>query len=279
MRKKESISMTDSIAETTETQEARPENTPVTGGARDPATGKFPKGRSGNPGGRPKVEGRIRKLAQKHSSAAIKRLAELMESKNERVAVAACEAMLDRGIGKPRQAVEISTDPERPPPQFGISFALGGPGNPLSPEEAKAAEAAPGSEFGVEVSGDLGAPGELEADESPLALPHASQSVRVEPPRLPPDPARPNAVTIDQHDGAVWASLVAAAAGVSMPEPSRAQSAAKHQAALESRRREHQERNEEENQRTREAARAREMRKAGEYDRPIPTPSQRSNAT
>ena len=227
--------------------------------AGDAKPWQFQKGKSGNAGGRPKVEGRIRKLAQKHSSAAIKRLAELMGSKNERVAVAACEAMLDRGIGKPRQAVEISTDPERPPPQFGISFAYGGPGNPLSPEEAEALPSTTEPD-GIEVSGDSGDLGESEAGaqtDSPLSLPLASKGSRIEPPRLAPDPERPDAVVIDQHDGAVWASLVSAAAGVPMPSQTRSPGLAKRQEDLARRRREHQERNEAERQAALEAARTR----------------------
>jgi hypothetical protein len=262
------MSVTDFTDEPNDTESTKPENRPLSGG-RDPSTGKFIKGKSGNDGGRPKMEVRVRELAQKHSPAAIKRLAELMYSENERVAVAACDALLDRGIGKPRQAVEISTDPERPPPQFGISFALGGPGNPLSPEEQNAAALPRTSEpDGVEVSGDMGDPGDFEADVTPLSLPQPNSSTPwVEPPRVIPDPARPEAVVIDQHDGAVWASLMSAAAGVSMPEPSETRAhSARSREALEARQREHAERNERERQAAREAAKVREqkMRERGE---------------
>ena len=70
----------------------------------------FAKGRSGNPGGRPKVEGEIRELAQKHGPDALKRLVELMKSENERVAVAAAQVILDRAYGKPQQALQIDGD-------------------------------------------------------------------------------------------------------------------------------------------------------------------------
>jgi hypothetical protein len=46
-------------------------------------------------------------LARKYGKRAVRRLAQLMRSKNERVAVAvaAAQALLDRGFGKPAQAV------------------------------------------------------------------------------------------------------------------------------------------------------------------------------
>lgn len=52
---------------------------------------------------------KIRELAQQHCPRAIERLAELIDSPDERVAVAASTAMLDRGIGKPMQAVEVTS--------------------------------------------------------------------------------------------------------------------------------------------------------------------------
>jgi hypothetical protein len=68
----------------------------------------FPKGVSGNPGGRSKALDEIRQLAQEHSKDAIKRLAEWMLSDNPKASVAAAQALLDRGYGKPTQAVEMS---------------------------------------------------------------------------------------------------------------------------------------------------------------------------
>lgn len=72
-----------------------------------PTSGRFKKGQSGNPGGRPKLEGEIRDLAQKHGPAALNRLVELMSSVNERVAVIAAQAVLDRAYGKPAQALQL----------------------------------------------------------------------------------------------------------------------------------------------------------------------------
>jgi hypothetical protein len=68
----------------------------------------FEKGKSGNPGGRPKENEEIKALAIKHCPKAIERLAVLMDDENSRTAVAACTAMLDRGLGKPAQSIEHS---------------------------------------------------------------------------------------------------------------------------------------------------------------------------
>jgi hypothetical protein len=91
--------VSDITEQTTSTPEEGAENNP---GSR---RGGFVKGISGNPGGRPKVEGEIRNLARKFSRTAIRRLAQLMKSKNERVAVAAATALLDRAWGRPAQAL------------------------------------------------------------------------------------------------------------------------------------------------------------------------------
>jgi Family of unknown function (DUF5681) len=76
--------------------------------------GRFQKGQSGNPGGRPKLEGEIRDLAQRHGNAALKRLVQLMGAKNERVAVAAAHAILDRACGKPAQGIHLKGDGNLP---------------------------------------------------------------------------------------------------------------------------------------------------------------------
>jgi hypothetical protein len=91
--------VTNITEQTTSTPEEGAENNP---GSR---RGGFVKGISGNPGGRPKVEGEIRNLARKYSRTAIRRLAQLVKSKNERVAVAAATALLDRAWGRPAQAL------------------------------------------------------------------------------------------------------------------------------------------------------------------------------
>src|SRR5262249_38584263 len=85
-------------------------------------TGKgFVPGRSGNRGGRPKQSGDVRDLARVHTLAAITTLAEIMRSgRSDGARVLAAQALLDRGWGKPTQAVNlgpVDSDPrpgERP---------------------------------------------------------------------------------------------------------------------------------------------------------------------
>ena len=67
----------------------------------------FPKGVSGNPGGRPKVLGDVQELAREQSPQAIDTLAEIMSNEKAPPAarVAAANALLDRGYGKPTQPI------------------------------------------------------------------------------------------------------------------------------------------------------------------------------
>lgn len=64
------------------------------------------KGQSGNPGGYSKEHASLKKLFQENSAAAISRLIGLVHSDDERIALAAAEACLNRGYGKPVQALE-----------------------------------------------------------------------------------------------------------------------------------------------------------------------------
>jgi hypothetical protein len=69
------------------------------------SSGKFIKGYSGNLSGRTKSDHSIRDLARTYSTAAIKTLAEIASNPNssDNSRVAACNAILDRGFGKPMQ--------------------------------------------------------------------------------------------------------------------------------------------------------------------------------
>ena len=76
---------------------------------------KFRKGQSGNPGGRPKVLGEVQELARQYAPKAIVELARLaLKAKNETVRIAAIRELLDRGYGRPRQAMELSVPADNP---------------------------------------------------------------------------------------------------------------------------------------------------------------------
>jgi len=66
---------------------------------------RFEKGKSGNPGGRPKGEGEVKELARAFTSEAVERLADWMRSDNAKASVAASTALLDRGWGRPSKEI------------------------------------------------------------------------------------------------------------------------------------------------------------------------------
>lgn len=74
------------------------------------ARGKFAPGVSGNPGGRPGVSREVREAAQAYSLQAIETLAAIMLNYASRDLdrIAAADKILDRAIGKPAQAVELT---------------------------------------------------------------------------------------------------------------------------------------------------------------------------
>ena len=67
----------------------------------------FPPGQSGNPAGRKAEIGPLKAKAREHTDAALDTLVKALRSKNERTRVAAAEAILDRGWGRPTQHHEI----------------------------------------------------------------------------------------------------------------------------------------------------------------------------
>jgi hypothetical protein len=71
-------------------------------------------GRSGNPTGHSGLYGEAVSLARHAAPAAVKRLIELMSSDDERVASVACNSLLDRAFGKPRE-YDPKTEPADTP--------------------------------------------------------------------------------------------------------------------------------------------------------------------
>src|SRR5215216_4057905 len=75
---------------------------------------KFIPGKSGNPGGRPKVVAEVRDLARQYMPLAIITLADIAQNgRQEAARVSAATALLERGYGRPTQP--ISGDAEMPP--------------------------------------------------------------------------------------------------------------------------------------------------------------------
>ena len=61
------------------------------------------KGQSGNPSGRPGRVLELMEMARKHCPKAIKRAVEILDSRDEKAAMAAATFLADRGMGKPAQ--------------------------------------------------------------------------------------------------------------------------------------------------------------------------------
>ena len=68
----------------------------------------FQKGKSGNPGGRPRIPAEVKDLARSHTEAAIRTLADVCADTAAAPAarVSAATALLDRAWGKPTQPVD-----------------------------------------------------------------------------------------------------------------------------------------------------------------------------
>lgn len=82
----------------------------------EPKTGKkvrgrpFPKGVSGNPGGRPKMNPEVKEILKAAAPEAARLLVEMMYDDNPKIAMWAITDVLDRTQGKPIQAQDINMD-------------------------------------------------------------------------------------------------------------------------------------------------------------------------
>jgi hypothetical protein len=70
-------------------------------------TGKFTKGTSGNPGGRPKIDPKVKKILESATVDAAQALVDMLSSGNPQYIIRAAETILDRVYGKPAQSVAI----------------------------------------------------------------------------------------------------------------------------------------------------------------------------
>src|ERR1700720_3815100 len=76
----------------------------------------FPKGKSGNPGGRTKQFAQYQRLCREASPEAARRLIELMQSEDERVALMAADKVFERAWGRPKEFDPNAETPKKAPP-------------------------------------------------------------------------------------------------------------------------------------------------------------------
>lgn len=84
-----------------------------------PRNGRWQRGQSGNPRGRPSIKGEVETLARSYTAEALETLADLMRNgASDNVRMAAANALLNRGWGLPRQAIDgslaLATAPLKP---------------------------------------------------------------------------------------------------------------------------------------------------------------------
>ena len=70
-------------------------------------------GGSPNPAGRPSMPAEVKEILAEATPKAARRLIELMDSDDERVALVACRELLDRTLGKAPATIEAAAETER----------------------------------------------------------------------------------------------------------------------------------------------------------------------
>ena len=75
-------------------------------------TGKYKKGHSGNPKGRPPLIPEGRKLLKEHGPNAIAKIVELLNSDNDTVALKAAIYLADQAYGRAKESVDIKQSEE-----------------------------------------------------------------------------------------------------------------------------------------------------------------------
>ena len=76
----------------------------------------FPKGKSGNPGGRTKQFAQCQRLCREASADAARRLIELTHSEDERVALMAADKVFERAWGRPKEYDPNAESVKKRPP-------------------------------------------------------------------------------------------------------------------------------------------------------------------
>jgi hypothetical protein len=76
--------------------------------SRRTPNGRFQTGESGNPAGRPKLPADIREAFKARAPEALEVLTRCLASDDDRIAIMAAQAILDRGYGKPTQSINAN---------------------------------------------------------------------------------------------------------------------------------------------------------------------------
>ena len=78
--------------------------------SRRTGNGRFQKGESGNPGGRPKLPAEMREMFQTKGAEAFAVLCKHLHANDPRVSVSAATQILDRAYGRPVQSIDVRED-------------------------------------------------------------------------------------------------------------------------------------------------------------------------